>query len=131
MMIAVQSAVLWARRGVATATNMFVRSFGGVAGLAVMGAIVNHVTGRYGSSSATNQALDVQSHHAVPPLLLHQIHTALFHGIHATFIAALAASALGLVVVFNLPGGSAREHVLEEDVGASSPAPRHQEERGA
>lgn len=114
MLIAVQSAVAWSRRGIATGTNMFVRSFGSVVGLAVMGAIVNHATGSVGGSTATNQVLDVRAHHAVPPALLHQIHLTIFSGVHQTFFAVLVSAVLGLIVVFYLPGGSAREHEHRE-----------------
>jgi MFS family permease len=122
MIIAVQSAVSWARRGVATATNMFVRSFGGVVGLAIMGAIVNHVTGQVAGSSATNQALDVRSHHHVPATVLQHIHLTIFHGIHAAFWAALIAAVGACLVAFGLPGGSAHEHVLTEETPAEMPA---------
>lgn len=115
MLIAVQSAVAWARRGVATATNMFVRSFGSVVGLAVMGTIVNNVTGRIGGSGAANRALDVQQHTHVPPAILQRVHETLALAIHEAFIAALVAAALGLIVVTRLPGGSARQHELREE----------------
>jgi MFS family permease len=115
MLIAVQSAVAWAQRGIATATNMFVRSFGGVVGLAVMGAIINHVTGHAGGSSTTNQALDVSGRHTVPPSVLAHIHLSLFDGIHEAFVAALIATVLCLIVVAFLPGGSARQHAFQED----------------
>jgi MFS family permease len=123
MIIAVQSAVAWSRRGVATATNMFVRSFGGVVGLAVMGAIVNHVSGHAGGSSATNQALDVSGRHSVPPSVLAHIQQSLFDGIHLAFISALIAAVLCLIVVAFLPGGSARLHALQEEQD-SAPLPR-------
>jgi EmrB/QacA subfamily drug resistance transporter len=110
LLIAVQSAVTWTRRGVATATNMFVRSFGSVVGLAVMGALVNNAT--QGSASATNQAL--QSTKGVPSALLRHIQTSLLNGIHAAFAAALVAAVLGLIVVLFLPGGSARDHAVRE-----------------
>lgn len=116
MLIAVQSAVAWSRRGVVTATNMFVRSFGAVVGLAVMGAIVNHYTGSVGAQASTNQALDVRAHHRLPPAVLAHIHTVLFQGIHGAFFAALVAALLGLAVVWRLPGGSAKDHELREDV---------------
>jgi hypothetical protein len=101
---------------------MFVRSFGGVVGLAVMGAIVNQAAGHVGGSSATNRALDVSSRHSVPPSVLAQIHRSLFDGIHEAFIAALVATVLCLVVVTCLPGGSARQHVLQEEQ-ESAPLP--------
>lgn len=112
MLIAVQSAVAWARRGVATATYMFVRSFGSVVGLAVMGAIINHATAG-NSSTAENQALSVHGHGAVAPALLKHIHDALFSGIYMAFIAAFVAAIIGTIVVSRLPGGSALEHAVE------------------
>jgi EmrB/QacA subfamily drug resistance transporter len=118
MLVAVQSSVQWARRGVATATTMFVRSFGSVVGLAVMGAIVNHATAKFGNASSTNQALDVHSRHTVPASVLRQIHSTLFTGIHASFLAALVAAVLGILAVTYLPGGSARRHEVREESAA-------------
>jgi MFS family permease len=40
-LIAAQSSVEWAERGVVTSTNMFARSLGSAVGVAVFGAIVN------------------------------------------------------------------------------------------
>jgi hypothetical protein len=122
MTIAVQSSVAWARRGVATATNLFVRNFGSVVGLAIMGAIINHATGKYGGNAATNQTLDVHGRHAVPPALLQEIHAALFNGIHGAFVASLISAVLGLLVVVNLPGGSAKEHEHREPAPKEEPA---------
>jgi EmrB/QacA subfamily drug resistance transporter len=118
MLIAVQSAVSWSRRGVATATNMFVRSFGSVVGLAIMGAIINHVAAPYGRSSTTNQALDIHARRALPPGLLRHIHDALFSGVHAAFVAALVAAIVGVLVAAQLPGGSAVEHEAREEAPA-------------
>jgi len=113
MLIAVQSAVPWARRGLATATNMFVRSFGQVVGLAVMGAIINAATGSL-AGSVTSQSLEIQRRHDIPAATLVHIHTALFHGIHQAFLSGFAAAIVGVLVVAALPGGSAREHVVDE-----------------
>jgi uncharacterized membrane protein len=93
---------------------MFVRSFGSVVGLAVMGAIINHATARYAGSSAANQALSIHVRNRLPPALLRHIHDALFNGIHLAFLAALAAAIAGTAVVSRLPGGSALEHELSE-----------------
>jgi EmrB/QacA subfamily drug resistance transporter len=50
--VAAQTAVSWAQRGVATGANMFSRSVGSAVGVAVFGAIVNsHVSSRLGSAS--------------------------------------------------------------------------------
>lgn len=113
MLIAVQSAVAWTRRGAATATNMFVRSFGSVVGLAVMGTIVNRATGGL-AGGAANRALNVQANRHVPVVVLQRVHEALALAIHDAFFAALVAAAIGVIMVTQLPGGSAREHELRE-----------------
>lgn len=115
MLIAVQSAVTWAQRGVATATTMFVRSFGSVVGLAVMGALVNNAT--QGATAATNQALNAGAGKALPASLLSHIHASLMNGIHAAFLAALVAAVLGAAATLFLPGGSARDHAIGESGG--------------
>jgi EmrB/QacA subfamily drug resistance transporter len=120
MTIAVQSAVAWARRGIATGTSMFMRTFGQVVGLAVMGSIINNVSGSIRTSSATNQTLSMHGH-TLPPGLLSHIHTVLLNGIHYAFLAALTGGAIGLIVVSFLPGGSATEHEIREDEGAAAP----------
>ncbi|WP_018131939.1 MDR family MFS transporter [Effusibacillus pohliae] len=40
--VAIQSAVDWNRRGIATATNQFIRSLGSSVGVAIMGAVLNY-----------------------------------------------------------------------------------------
>jgi EmrB/QacA subfamily drug resistance transporter len=114
MLIAVQSAVPWVRRGVATGATMFVRSFGGVVGLAIMGAIVNNRGQQGQSSAATNQALDVSSRSGLAPAVLAHIHQNLYHGIHQAYLAVVAAAVLGLVAATFLPSGSATEHEYRE-----------------
>ncbi len=56
-LIAAQSSVAWAERGVVTGTNMFARSMGSALGIAVFGAIVNGSlgvsAGGHGSSTAS------------------------------------------------------------------------------
>jgi MFS family permease len=123
MTIAVQSAVAWARRGIATGTSMFMRSFGQVVGLAVMGSIINNVAGSIRTSDATNATLSMHGH-TLPPAVLAHIHTVLLDGIRDAFLAALVGGVIGLIVVFFLPGGSAREHeIREEETETAAPPP--------
>ena len=51
-LIAAQSSVEWAERGVVTGTNMFARSMGSALGIAVFGALVNAAVGRAGTAGA-------------------------------------------------------------------------------
>jgi EmrB/QacA subfamily drug resistance transporter len=112
LLIAVQSAVTWARRGVATATNMFVRTFGSVVGLAILGALINNAT--QGLAGVANRVLAGQTPRGLPAGTLQRLHTGLLSGIHAAFTATLIAAVLGLIAVLFLPGGSARDHVAQE-----------------
>ncbi|HET7397974.1 MAG TPA: MDR family MFS transporter [Intrasporangium sp.] len=49
-LVVAQASVAWGDRGVATATNMFARSFGSAIGVAVFGAVVNAVVGAHPSA---------------------------------------------------------------------------------
>lgn len=49
-LVVAQASVAWAERGVATAANMFARSFGSAVGVAVFGAVVNAVVGTHPSA---------------------------------------------------------------------------------
>lgn len=112
LLVAVQSAVVWARRGVATSTTMFMRSFGNVVGLAVMGAIINNATGSIRGSSSTNQTLRLSS--TIPPAVIRHIHEVLLNGIHNAFFASLVGAVAAFAVVLFLPGGSAKQYELRE-----------------
>jgi EmrB/QacA subfamily drug resistance transporter len=78
--VAVQSTVGWARRGVVTGTNMFIRTLGSAVGVAVFGSIAN---GR----------------------LAHRRHTApaIFHAVHGVFWALVVAALLGIVGLLLFP----------------------------
>lgn len=78
--VAVQSTVGWARRGVVTGTNMFIRTLGSAVGVAVFGSIAN---GR----------------------LAHRRHTApaIFHAVHGVFWALVVAALLGIVGLLVFP----------------------------
>jgi len=78
--VAVQSTVGWAKRGVVTGTNMFIRTLGSAVGVAVFGSIAN---GR----------------------LAHRTHTApaIFHAVHGVFWALVVAALLGIVGLLLFP----------------------------
>jgi hypothetical protein len=84
-LIAAQSSVGWAERGVVTANNLFSRSIGSAVGVAVFGAIANSTLG--GS---------VQG--AVDPI-------ALADATHDVFLASLLLAVIMLAAAFLLPGG--------------------------
>jgi hypothetical protein len=57
--VAIQSAVGWSDRGVATGTNMFLRSLGSAVGIAVFGSIFNNHGSIYGGVHGVFWALVV------------------------------------------------------------------------
>ena len=87
--VAAQTAVSWARRGVATGANMFSRSVGSAVGVAVFGAIVNsHVSDALGSSS---------------PDLEHVSSAILEPAIHDVYVVSAFIAAALLAVAFLMP----------------------------
>jgi len=80
-LIAAQTTVGWAERGVVTGTNAFSRSIGSAVGVAVLGAIANAALGPAGPTPST---LDRASHHV--------------------FLGVLVAAVLMLLAVATLPG---------------------------
>jgi len=103
--VAAQTAVSWARRGVATGANMFGRSVGSAVGVAIFGAIVNsHVSGAVGSSS---------------PDIEHVSAAVLEPAIHDVYIVSAFIAAALLAVAFLMPS-----RVVEPDAEApAEPTP--------
>jgi EmrB/QacA subfamily drug resistance transporter len=84
--IAAQSAVGWATRGVATGSVMFARSVGSAVGVAVFGLVVNRQVGA--ASSTTLENLD--------PAVLHP-------AVHATFVGTVAVAVVMVAVCLMMP----------------------------
>jgi EmrB/QacA subfamily drug resistance transporter len=85
-LIAAQSSVGWAERGVVTANNLFLRSLGSSLGVAVFGAIANAALGDAGTGT-----------HPPPGPLT--------EGVHRVFIGVLVVAALMVIAVRALPRG--------------------------
>ncbi|WP_090482609.1 MDR family MFS transporter [Nakamurella panacisegetis] len=62
-LVAAQSSVGWAERGVVTGTNMFSRSIGSAVGVALFGALANSVLNASGHPDQSAAAVNVASHH--------------------------------------------------------------------
>jgi MFS family permease len=94
--VAAQTAVSWARRGVATGATMFSRSVGSAAGVAVFGAIVNsHVSDGVGRGS---------------PDLQHVATGILEPAIHDVYVVSVAIAVVLVVLAVFMP-----RHVTEPD----------------
>lgn len=116
--ISVQNAVPWSLRGLATATNQFVRTIGGTLGVAILGSVVNNVIAdrvaslRLGdsglaASEAANRLLDPVARASLPEPVRAGLSAAVADGLHAAFLVLFAVSLIGLVIVFWFPRGKA------------------------
>ncbi|MBA4495389.1 MDR family MFS transporter [Paenactinomyces guangxiensis] len=113
MTVVVQSAVDWKVRGVATASNTFLRSLGQTMGIAVFGTLFNNLISGYASGhfhgtqkiapSDLNQLLDPHGLERVKAPVLSFMREALVYGIHNIFLLLAAISLVTLFVTFWLP----------------------------
>lgn len=111
--ISLQNAVPWSLRGVATATNQFSRTMGGVVGVAVMGAVLNArwQSAQLGSGDAgrTSTLLDPERRGSLPAETLARMQDALAHALDGVFVVVAVAAALVFVAVLFFPRGSTTE----------------------
>jgi EmrB/QacA subfamily drug resistance transporter len=114
-LVAVQNAVSWNRRGVATSSQQFFRTIGGTLAIAVLGAILNaRLSGILGPGANTNAALDLESRQLMLPLELEQLVAALGSSLRLVFLGFLFISVAGWVISLYFPGGSAESHAHNE-----------------
>ena len=112
-LIAAQSSVPWAERGVVTGANMFLRSLGSAVGVAIFGAVANGVIARSGLGEHS-------------PVAIHWAST-------AVFIAVLVTATVTIVAAVAMPAAHVDdiEHreveqpaTVEEPHGAAAPDQR-------
>lgn len=141
--IAVQNAVPWNLRGVATASTQFVRTIGGTVGVALMGTILNTqmeqlfapifarfpaVVARLPRSVApSNVLLTPDVRRALPFDFLSQLQAALAHSLFWVYLLTLALSAIGLAAMFLLPGGRAEKYAYHAEKGEGDESAREKE----
>jgi EmrB/QacA subfamily drug resistance transporter len=129
--IAVQNAVPWNLRGVATASTQFVRTMGGTVGVAVMGTILNaqmalhfipifahyaDVLARLLKGLAPSNVLltpDVRS--TLPIDVLRQLQAALAQSLFWVYALMFVCVLIGLAIMFFLPGGKAEQYSYQDD----------------
>ena len=119
-MLGVQNAVPWNRRGVATSSVQFFRNIGGAVAVAALGALMSSRLERMaGRGIDVNAALDPALRSRLAPQALHQLTSALLHGLQAVFIALAALSVASLGVALLFPRGSTRSLTYQEREPAS------------
>ena len=129
--LAVQNAVPWNLRGVATATTQFTRTMGGSVGVAVMGSILNAqmalrfmpvfarypgVVARLPKSIAPSNVLLTPDVRGTLPLdFLHQLQAALAQSLFWVFALMLVLAVIGLATMFLLPGGRGEQYSYQAE----------------
>lgn len=107
-LVAIQNAVPWNRRGVATSSQQFFRTIGGTIAVAVLGAILNaSLAGSLGRGVNANAALDIEARRALSAGELGELVSALDASLQKVFLVCLGIAVIGLAVSTLFPPGSA------------------------
>ena len=118
-LVAVQNAVPWNRRGVATSTNQFFRTIGGSISVAALGAVLNaHLRDVLGEGANANMLLDPRARGAMDAATLSRTVTALAEGLHTVFLICLVGAIAAVVIAVMFPGGQAASHAHGEKAAA-------------
>lgn len=140
--IAVQNAVPWNLRGVATASTQFVRTIGGTIGVALMGTILNTqmahlfapIFARFPTVVArlpknvvpSNVLLTPDLRRSLPLDFLSQLQVALAHSLFWVYLLTLALAVIGLAAMFLLPGGRAEKYAYHAETEDDTETSAHE-----
>lgn len=108
-MIAVQNAVAWGQRGIATASNQFFRTIGGSLAVALMGAILNSRMADVQGEGGANILLNPEARAMLAPAALAELRGALAAGLHTIYFVTLAVAVGTVLAVWFFPRGLAHE----------------------
>lgn len=106
-LLAVQNAVPWNLRGVATSSVQFFRSIGGAIVVAALGALFGVIVAREGAGIDPNTALDPALRARAAPEMLARLSTALLHGLQSVYLVLAVICAASIAVALLFPRGSA------------------------
>jgi MFS family permease len=123
LIIAIQGAVAWNQRGIATSLNQFARTIGGSCGVAVMGALMNLELARglqmADVDTLVSQVLDPAARAAFDPAFLGHVQTVMAAVLRETYAVPVACAAAGFALVaLKFPGGSIHQ-LAASPVGAA------------
>ena len=129
-LIAVQNAVAWNQRGVATASTQFFRTIGGAIGVAIMGAILTSaMTSRLAAipgvpeGASADNLLTSGERAKLPAGVLDAMQRALAGSLHEIFYVVVLAAVAAFAIVLFFPRGRAQDMVkASPDEGATTPA---------
>ncbi len=128
-LVAVQTAVPWRLRGVATSGLQFFRTMAGAVAVAVFGLILNHRLAVSAAASALDVAsadalLDPAVRGSVSPAELRALAAALYHGLYPVFAGIAVLAVALLVAALAFPRGSARALSFPEETERGGGAER-------
>jgi EmrB/QacA subfamily drug resistance transporter len=114
LIIAIQNAVAWNQRGIATSLNQFARTIGGSCGVAVMGALFNlelaRGLARPDAESVVSQVLDPAGRAGFGPEVLLQVQAVLATVLREIYLVPVLCALVGLaLVVWKFPAGSVQQ----------------------
>ncbi|MFL6199173.1 MAG: MDR family MFS transporter [Thermoanaerobaculia bacterium] len=119
-LLAVQNAVPWNLRGVATSSVQFFRSIGGAIVVAALGALFSVRLAQEGAGIDPNTALDPALRARAAPETLATLSSALLHGLQSVYLVLAAICAVSILVALAFPRGSAASFThAERDNGAA------------
>ena len=126
--IAVQNAVTWSQRGIATATTQFFRTIGGSIGVAVLGALLTaQWRGRAADLGAgadfdrANTLLDPERRTDLAPATVEVLRQALDQALRSVYIVVAALTVLVFLSVLFFPKGRAQDLAAEQSEPEEGP----------
>ncbi|RLQ92923.1 MDR family MFS transporter [Planomicrobium sp. Y74] len=108
--VSIQSAVTYEKRGVATASNMFMRNLGSTIGVALLGTVLNTSLLKYFSNSeegydldSINTLLTVESREGMPAETLRYLQEGLSMALQNVYAVMAVFAVISLLLIFGLP----------------------------
>jgi MFS family permease len=120
-LLAVQNAVPWHRRGVATGAVQFFRTIGGAISVAALGAVLNaHLAAGTPAGVDVNVVMHPDYRAEVPAEVLGELIAALGRGLASVYVIMAAVAVAMIAVAFAFPAGTAEAHAHRESRGPRS-----------
>ncbi|WP_318504965.1 MDR family MFS transporter [Bacillus sp. T3] len=110
--VSIQSSVSWEQRGIATASNMFMRNLGNTVGAALLGGILNsqlysYIHNRQETKGFTvdsiNILLNESERNKLSQTVKHILQDGLTHSLHSVYFVVFCLALISLIFVFFLP----------------------------
>lgn len=109
--VTIQSSVSWQQRGIATATNSFMRNLGNTIGAALLGGVLNSQIMRYfqenGNTNltvdSTNILLNEEERKQISDQILQLIQDGLTYSLHTVYSVILVIAIISIILIWFLP----------------------------